>query len=78
MKDSLSLSTAQRIEIYKLNTQIGQAKAAVWKKYDGNEELIRVHLQQIEDKRDSLYRVVLGEEKFNLYREKKRFLLNNN
>lgn len=78
MKDTLLLSSNQKAEIYNINIQISNQKANVWRQYTGVDSLIAIHLQQIENKRDSLYLPVIGEEKYSLYLNKKGKLLNNN
>lgn len=78
MKDSLSLSEEQRVQLYNINMRINNQKADVWQKYGSSDSLIAVHLQPIENSRDSLYRPVLGEKKYILYRTKKRNLISNN
>lgn len=78
MKDSLSLSGDQKVQIYNINIQISNQKAGVWRQYAGTDSLITVNLQRIENTRDSLYLPVLGEEKYSLYLNKKKRLLNNN
>ena len=77
MKDSLGLTEQQKELIYGINVTIHNLKAAVWQRYNQRDS-VRVHLQMIENRRDSLYRRVLTEEKFGLYRLKKRYLVNNN
>ena len=77
MKDSLSLSTQQKTQLYTINIQLSDQKASVRQQYTGTDSL-RIKMQRVENSRDSLYRPVLGEEKFILYRQKKRNLVNNN
>ena len=77
MKDSLGLSVGQQDQLYQINMQIASQKASVWKRYTDNNS-IRVHLQAIENTRDSLYRTVITEHQMILYRQKKENLLSNN
>lgn len=77
MKDTLSLTEQQRLTIYNLNMQIFNAKQTVRQAHAGSDS-IGYFIQRIENKRDSLYKTVLTEDKFLLYRQKKRNLLNNN
>lgn len=77
MKDSLALTNTQRLQIYDRNMQLESQKKSVWQQYS-NRDSVRVHLQRIENTRDSLYHVILPENKYLLYKEKKRWLLNNN
>ena len=78
MKDSLILTEGQKGQIYTISKNLGDQKKAVWIQYAGVDSLIHQNLQQIENTRDELYRPVLGGEKFILYRQKKKYLLNNN
>jgi len=77
MKDSLSLSDAQKKQIYDINMQLNNDKMAARRQYS-NPETLRYHLQVVEHGRDSLYHTVLTESQFLMYREKKRNLVNNN
>lgn len=77
MKDSLGLSVGQQNLLYEVNMQIAALKASVWKRYADNDS-IRVHLQAIENTRDSLYRAVITEQQMTLYKQKKGNLLSNN
>jgi hypothetical protein len=76
MKDSLSLSETQKTQIYNLNMQLHDQKMSVRQQYAGN-NLLTEKIQQVENTRDSLYTSVLSEQQFNLYRQKKRTILNN-
>ena len=78
MKDSLSLSPVQKDQVYTINLDLHTRKSGVWQQFAGSDSLIRVHVQRIENTRDSLYRTVLTEPQFILYKEKKRRLVNNN
>jgi hypothetical protein len=77
MKDSLSLSSEQKGQLYTINIQLSNQKASVRQQYAGTDSL-QLKMQRVENTRDSLYRSVLGEEKYLLYRQKKRNLVNNN
>lgn len=77
MKDSLSLSETQKSQLYSINMEITTQKAAMRQQYAGS-DLLAVKIQQEENKRDSLYRPVLTEQQYLLYRQKKRYLINNN
>jgi ABC-type hemin transport system ATPase subunit len=76
MKDSLSLTEDQRIQLYQLNMQLHEAKMARRQLYTGTDSL-QIHIQRVESMRDSLYRAVLTEEQHVLYLQKKRNLINN-
>lgn len=77
MKDSLGLSDAQRLDLHQVNLQINETKMSKRQQYSGMDSL-RIHIQGVENTRDSLYRPILGEEKYQLYLQKKRNLVNNN
>lgn len=77
MKDSLALTEQQRNAIFDLNMQIRNEKMQKRKKY-ANDPLLGNQLQKVENTRDSLYRAVLPEDKFILYKKKKTNIVNNN
>jgi hypothetical protein len=77
MKDSLSLTEQEKNHVYGINLLLSNQKTAVRQQYSAPDSL-RYHLQRVENSRDSLYREILNEEKFLLYRQKKRNLINNN
>ncbi|HKZ67025.1 MAG TPA: hypothetical protein VJ111_11735 [Chitinophagaceae bacterium] len=77
MKDSLNLSEKQQAAIYEINKQLSDKSMMVWKQY-GQRDSVQRFLQRIENTRDSLYKTVLPNEKYWLYREKKSSLVNNN
>jgi len=77
MKDTLILSNDQKIQIYSANMQIHEWKTEVRQRYNGSDSL-RYYLQRIENRRDSLYRSVLADEKYLLYLQKKSTLISNN
>lgn len=70
MKDTLALSNEQKALIYEINMQIHIAKGSIRQEYGLNDSL-RIYLQRVENTRDSLYRTVLSNEKYLLYKEKK-------
>jgi hypothetical protein len=78
LKDSLSLSGAQKDSIYAINMLIANQKNALRSTYQSDPDALQFHTQRVEHTRDSLYRPVLGEEKYLLYRQKKNNLVNNN
>ncbi|HYF33138.1 MAG TPA: hypothetical protein VD993_18565 [Chitinophagaceae bacterium] len=77
MKDSLNLNDVQKLLIYQINLQLHEAKMLKRQLYAGTDSL-GIHVQRVENTRDSLYRTVLNEEKYLLYKEKKRVLVSNN
>jgi len=76
MKDSLLLSTVQRDSVYAINLRLHTQKMAARQQYTEMEAL-RQAIQQVENTRDGLYRPVLGEEKYQLYKQKKSALISN-
>lgn len=76
MKDSLHLSTQQRNTIYSVSIQLADRKLAVRQQFQ-QVDSIRYHMQRVENTRDSLYRNVLDEQQYLLYKSKKMILLNN-
>lgn len=74
MKDSLGLSTAQRDQVNTLNLQISNQKQNVRSRF-ANRDSITVGLQKVENGRDSLYKTVLTEQQYIIYRQKKRTLI---
>ena len=77
MKDTLGLTEIQKDSLYVINMQIGDHKADARRQYTAP-DLLRTTIQQVENTRDSLYRRVLTEQQYALYRQKKRNLVNNN
>jgi ribonuclease HII len=77
MKDSLNLTDHQKGQLFQINMQLHESKAAIYQQYTHGDSL-RIHLQRIENSRDSLYRAVLNEEKYRLYRQRKQNLISNN
>lgn len=77
MRDTLNLSPQQRQDVFNLNQQLHQQKQQVRLQYPGGDSLAW-RLQQVERTRDSLYRPVLGEEKYLLYKQRKTQLISSN
>jgi hypothetical protein len=77
MRDSLSLTNSQKNQISLINFDLQSQKLAVRNQYRGL-DTIQKKIQQIENKRDSLYRTVLTEEKYQLYLQKKHTLVSSN
>ncbi len=75
LKDSLQLTVSQKNAIYQVNLDLHQQKLAARELHPGDS--LTHHIQQIENSRDSLYRPILGEEKYPLYRSNKRRLVSN-
>jgi peptidoglycan hydrolase CwlO-like protein len=76
MKDSLSLTEEQRTQLYQLNLQLHEAKMGKRQLYTDIDSL-QIHIQRVENTRDSLYRAVLTSEQHVLYLQKKTKLINN-
>jgi len=77
MTDTLSLTSVQTDQIYNVNISISDNKEAIWNQYS-NPDSIRARIQIIEATRDSLYRPILSDEKFQIYLQKKRQIININ
>jgi hypothetical protein len=77
MKDTLSLTVQQRNQVFQINIQLHDRKQEV-RQQTTNPDSLRVRFQRIERRRDSLYHTLLSEDKYQLYRLKKRNLVNNN
>ena len=77
MKDSLSLTESQRSGIYSVNLQINTQKAAARQAYGGTDSL-RIKIQQVENRRDSLYGPILTPAQFSQYKQKKQALISGN
>ena len=77
MKDTLQLSDTQRVQIYNFNMQLSQQKATMRSQYS-NADSIKKKIQLVENSRDGLYQSILSNEKYQLYIEKKKRLVNNN
>ena len=76
MKDTLSLTEQQYNQIYGINMQLHQQKQQMFGQYKGDS--LRLQLQRIESTRDTLYSAALSAEKYQLYKQKKINLVNNN
>lgn len=77
MQDTLKLTSSERNQIVDANLKIYQWKSKVRLDYNGNFTEIQKQTQIEENKRDSLYRLILTADKFRLYQQKKRILLAN-
>lgn len=70
MKDSLSLTRVQQRQLYAINMKLFREKLDVWKTCQ-SQDSIRVSLQRIENKRDTLYAKVLSPAEFDRYKQRK-------
>lgn len=77
MKDSLSLSDAQKTKLYDINILLHRQKTNMRQLYAGSDSM-GYYIQKTENKRDSLYRSVLSDDKYRLYKEKKATLVSSN
>jgi hypothetical protein len=76
MKDSLQLTSALENQILEINKFLAAQKQLVRRDFTSMDSL-RIHIQKIEMKRDTLYSEILGA-KHTLYLQKKHKLVNNN
>ncbi len=76
MKDTLELSGVQQERLYRINLRLAEQKIAVRGRYAHTDSLT-IYIQAIENTRDSLYRHVLGPNRFPLYLQKKTQLIRN-
>lgn len=77
MKDSLLLADQERTNIYAANMWLHEQKQLARSQYQAVDS-IRVAVQRVENKRDSLYQLVLPPAKYELYIQRKTVLINNN
>ncbi len=77
MKDSLNLTALQKIAIQNTNMDLYLLKKTVRLQHPGSDSL-RIFLQRIENKRDTLYSAILSQQEYLLFKQKKRNLVNNN
>lgn len=77
MRDTLSLSGAQRDSVYAINMRLHSLKMSLRQQYQLSDSL-RYKMQRVENTRDSLYLPVLGSDKYSLYLTKKKNIVNNN
>lgn len=77
LKDSLNLSASQRDSLFVINNYLQNQKQQARLQHPSADS-VQYYLQRIENTRDSLYRPVLGSEKYLLYKQKKRYLISAN
>ena len=77
IKDSLNLNGNEMNQLEAINLSIHNQKKQAMASGLGRDSIGR-RLQRIEGTRDSLYRQVLPADKFDLYKQKKKNLVNNN
>jgi len=77
MADSLQLSDSQKAQIYAINIDIYQQKALL-RQNTSRQDTLTPYIQQIENKRNVLYKAVLSQDKYLLYKQNKRNLIRGN
>lgn len=70
MKDSLFLTEDQAEQLFQVNRNHRAKQREIWSGYK-NTPSLQFHMQEELQKKDSLYNVILGEEKYRLYLEKR-------
>jgi len=76
MKDSLDLTNALKQQVLTINLQLHNQKSVLWQQFATSDSL-GVFVQRVENTRDSLYRNILDEGKYILYKQKKKNLISN-
>jgi hypothetical protein len=74
MADTLKLTADQQSRIYNANIQLNNQKNLL-RKTEKQSNMLQMKIQQIENKRDSIYKTILSKEKYLLYRQKKQNLI---
>ncbi len=77
MRDSLGLTSKQTADVYEVNVRMATMKKNLRDQFT-NPDILRKNMQLIENKRDSLYMLLLSPSQYLNYRQKKRSLINNN
>lgn len=77
MQDSLYLTDSVKQVIYTINIHLHEEKMRLRQVYTGKDSL-NYYIQKTENTRDSLYHSVLKDDKYLLYKSKKRLLVNAN
>ncbi|OJW02645.1 MAG: hypothetical protein BGO52_00590 [Sphingobacteriales bacterium 44-61] len=78
MKDSLQLTTTIREQVYNANLQLHDRKMSMWQQFRNSPDTLTRMIQHIENSRDSIYKQIIGEEKFSAYFLRKKAIINNN
>lgn len=78
MQDTLGLPNTVKQQLYQINMDLHNRKLMVRQQYSNDSVQLGQQIQRVENTRDSLYRNILAEDKYLLYLQKKRSLLNNN
>lgn len=77
MRDSLLLNVTETNKVDSVNQVLHAQKMGVRQQHSHIDSLTK-YTQRVERTRDSLYQIILPENKYFLYREKKRNLISNN
>jgi hypothetical protein len=77
MKDSLSLSSSQKQQLYNINMQLHSSKLQMRQQYIGTDS-VSLKIQRVENMRDSLYKPVLTQQQYELYLQRKKNLVSSN
>jgi len=77
VSDSLSLNEGQRQQLYEANIKFQQMNLNKRQQF-ANSDSLDYYMRGAESKRDSLYRLVLPQSKYQLYLQKKKVFLSNN
>ena len=76
MQDSLGLTPQQRNHVFEVNMNLHNQKQLV-RLNTVTQDSLRARLQRVENTRDSLYLPIIGINKYPIYLQKKRNLVNN-
>jgi len=77
MADTLNLNESERLQIYNINMDLYRQEKLIMES-NLPKDSIESSLQKIENKRNGLYKAILTNEKYLIYKQKKRFLLRTN
>lgn len=77
LKDSVGLTDGEKIAVYEANLWLHNQKIIAWSQFNSTSNLT-TEIQRIENKRDSLYRNIIAESRFQLYFSRKKNLIHNN
>lgn len=78
MRDSLQLTTTVQQQLYETNMQLHYRKMSMWQQFKNSPDTLTRMIQRVENSRDSLYKRIIGEEKFGIYIIRKKTIINNN
>lgn len=78
LRDTLALTDVQKDRVFAVNMQIYNCKRAARAQYSIDDAQLQVKIQEAENTRDSLYKEILTNTQYLLYKRKKPGLVNNN